>query len=380
MKICYVLLSPTFGMHQYTADLATRMLERGHQVHVVTTRRAPLDRYPPHANLHTPVETTDTGFSAQAFRLGSLRQVWRTLSALRPDVAHFAGPHAWNPLLLLALGRAGIATVHTLHDLHPHLGTRYGRLLVVWNQAVQRSAERIVVHGERYRREVEAAQGRPTKVECFPLTHLFVSWLEQQRLAAVSPTISYEPWALFFGRLEAYKGLSVLAKAASMIRSSGPPQGRVVIAGKGDTRSLLGEALPANVTVLNHLVNDQQAVDLFARCGLVVLPYIEATQSALVAAAYYFRKPVLVTNVGALPEYVNQGETGWVVPPGDPAALARSLDEALGQPHRLRLLGEAGRAWYEQADRQATDTLDALYADLAGAKASASCRQGLPSL
>jgi glycosyltransferase involved in cell wall biosynthesis len=50
----------------------------------------------------------------------------------------------------------------------------------------------------------------------------------------------------------------------------------------------------------------------------LVLPYRDATQSALVAHAYFFRKPAIVTRTGALPEYVVEGETGWVVPRADP--------------------------------------------------------------
>ena len=41
MRICYVVLSPTFGMHQYTADPANRMAAAGHELHLVTTTRAP---------------------------------------------------------------------------------------------------------------------------------------------------------------------------------------------------------------------------------------------------------------------------------------------------------------------------------------------------
>ena len=51
MRICYVLLSPTYGMHQYTADLANRMLDAGHDVRLVTTATAPRDRYSPRLDI-----------------------------------------------------------------------------------------------------------------------------------------------------------------------------------------------------------------------------------------------------------------------------------------------------------------------------------------
>jgi glycosyltransferase involved in cell wall biosynthesis len=83
-----------------------------------------------------------------------------------------------------------------------------------------------------------------------------------------------------------------------------------------------------------------------------------------VASAYYFCKPVVVTQVGALPEYVVEGETGWVIPPSDPLALADVLHEALGDPDRLARMGSAGRAWYERERQSEGETLRAMYAGL----------------
>ena len=123
MRICYVLLSPTFGMHQYTADLANRMAQAGHQVHLVTTRHYPHDRYLPSVGVSTPVETRDTGFSRDALRLSPARDVQAQISALLPDVVHVTGPHSWNISLLRLLRQASIPVIHTLHDLEPHSGT-----------------------------------------------------------------------------------------------------------------------------------------------------------------------------------------------------------------------------------------------------------------
>jgi hypothetical protein len=80
MRICYVLLSPTFGMHQYTADLANRMVRAGHDVSLVTTCHYPGDRYLPAISVRTPVEAQDTGFSADALRFSGARGPYPHLS------------------------------------------------------------------------------------------------------------------------------------------------------------------------------------------------------------------------------------------------------------------------------------------------------------
>ena len=66
MRLCYVLLSPTWGMHQYTACIANVMARDGHDVHLVTTSRAPVDRYAPGITIHMPVDTKNSGFSPGA--------------------------------------------------------------------------------------------------------------------------------------------------------------------------------------------------------------------------------------------------------------------------------------------------------------------------
>jgi glycosyltransferase involved in cell wall biosynthesis len=254
----------------------------------------------------------------------------------------------------------GVPTVHTVHDLHPHIGTRYGKLLYLWNGWVRRGADHLLVHGQCYRNELVAQGMPPRRVTCTPLTHLFVGHALGCALSQSLPDIRYEPWALFFARLEAYKGLDVLVEAAW--RLDGRRVG-VVIAGPGRMRGL-GGSLPDHIDVRDRLIGDEEAVDLFRRCGLVVLPYSEASQSALIAAAYYFRKPVIVTRAGALPEYVMEGETGWVIPARNPSALAERLQRALNDPEQLAHMGRAGRAWYDQQRQAEGLGLQEMYVEL----------------
>jgi glycosyltransferase involved in cell wall biosynthesis len=139
----------------------------------------------------------------------------------------------------------------------------------------------------------------------------------------------------------------------------------VVIAGPGRLQRCVRGPLPSNVKLQPGLAGDEQAVDWFRRCGLVILPYVEASQSALVAAAYFFAKPVAVSRVGALPEYVVEGQTGWLVPPGDAQALTEALAVALADPQRLARMGRAARAWYEQQRQAEGIALQAMYTRLA---------------
>jgi glycosyltransferase involved in cell wall biosynthesis len=369
MRICYVLLSPTFGMHQYTADLANRTARDGldtqsaaaHEVHLVTTDNFPRDRYASAIVCHTPVTTRGTGFSPDSLRYRAVRKIEQLVAELQPDLVHITGPHVWNVPLMRDLNALRIPVIHTLHDLEPHFGMRFGFLLKSWNQMVVSSATHLLVHGQVYREQLLGAGVPRDRVTFTPLLHLFLADSTLQTLPAVDTATHYEPWALFFGRLERYKGLGDLLAACDMLGDPGTGRPRAVIAGPGDVAELWAGNLPKGVEIRNRLIPDAEAIDLFRRCGLLVLPYVNATQSALIAAAYYFRKPVLVTRTGALPEYVEDGQTGCVVEPRHPATLARRLADMLADPAALARMGAEGRAWYNARRAVEGQTLETMY-------------------
>ena len=372
MHICYVLLSPTFGMHQYTADLANGavQIEVGdgkNQVHVVTVRDTPIDRFAPQVDVQPIVNLRGTGLAPGNFNPGAFLQVYRAIVGTRPDVVHFTGPHIWNPPLLWLLHRAGYPTIHTIHDLDPHSGSGYGRLLYVWNNTIKRWADHILVHGETYRTRLIAQGIAAHRVTYAPLLHLFLNYESEKSLgerytAEQLPPASADAFALFFARLEAYKGIHVLIEAMRELKETpGAAHVRIVIAGNGDIGKLVTGPLPDNVEVRNRLIADPEAIDLFSHCSVVVLPYIDATQSALIAAAYYFGKPVMVTRVGALPEYVIEGETGRIIEPHDSKALADCLRTAFSSQTHLAHMGQAGRHWYESQRKMERRTLSLMY-------------------
>lgn len=385
MRIVYVLLSPTFGMHQYTADLANRLVTE-HDIYLVTTTKLPYDRYCPTIEIHTPLTSTGTGLSLEGLRFGQAGDLARYIMQLRPGLIHFTGPHLWNVPLVRHFVGQGIPTVHTLHDLDPHKGTRLKALLHIWNSLIIRSADHILVHGQQYRQRLLSSGLQPEKVTYTPLLHLFLSYERNLTLSELERCdgaldVTYEPFILFFGRLEGYKGVDYLLTAyaeltsameyAERAGSTTPGMPELVLAGAGPLSALWVGNVPRGVQILNELIGDRKALDLFRRCSLVVLPYVDATQSALIPAAYFFRKPVIVTRAGALPEYVDDQRTGFVVEPDHPPSLARAMAVALQDPDRLRQMGETGRAWYEQRRRDETKSLLFLYKNAAGGRTAA---------
>jgi len=136
---------------------------------------------------------------------------------------------------------------------------------------------------------------------------------------------------LYFGFIKPYKGLMHFIDAVPRLRDHwGPDRLRVLMVGDvyGD-RSAYDQRIAASgasdvIRFHAEYVADQAVESWFMASDLVVLPYVSATQSGIVQIAWNYDLPVVTTAVGGLPEVVRDGETGFLVPPADPEALARA--------------------------------------------------------
>jgi glycosyltransferase involved in cell wall biosynthesis len=135
---------------------------------------------------------------------------------------------------------------------------------------------------------------------------------------------------LFFGFVREYKGLMYLIEALPGIRQR-LPDAKLVVAGAfyDDKQKYLRRieelGVASMVVIHDGYLPDREVGDYFSASDLVVLPYSSATQSGIVQLAYAFGKPVVVTSVGGLPEVVDDGRTGFVVPPKNAGALAEAV-------------------------------------------------------
>lgn len=134
---------------------------------------------------------------------------------------------------------------------------------------------------------------------------------------------------LFFGFIRGYKGLDLLIEAmAQPILEDF--DGKVIIAGEfyEDQAPYTQRIKELNLTdrfiLRNDYIPDDEVRHYFSAADIVVQPYHSATQSGISQMAFHFNKPMIVTDVGGLPEIVHDGITGWVVK-RDPAAIALAI-------------------------------------------------------
>ena len=169
--------------------------------------------------------------------------------------------------------------------------------------------------------------------------------------ATVRAELGYTPddrVLLFFGFVRRYKGLNHLLQALALIPEE--TQVKLLVVGEFwepengyQTRAeQLGVA--RRVQMVNRYVPNEELGRYFSAADVVVLPYLEATQSGIAQIAFGFEVPVITTSVGGLPETVRDGEFGLVVPPQDDGLLAEAIvryfEEDLGPGFQEKIRAE----------------------------------------
>jgi glycosyltransferase involved in cell wall biosynthesis len=176
-------------------------------------------------------------------------------------------------------------------------------------------------------------------------------------------------YLLFVGRLRIRKGVEVLLEALRELRGRVP--GAVLkIAGDGEHRAALerkaaGLGLGSAVSFLGNR-DGSRVRTLLAGAAALVVPSIYEGMPLVVLEAMERGVPVVASAVSGIPEVVVDGETGWLVPPEDPEALAGALAAVLEDPAEARRRGEAGRRRVEEHFRLEgeTDAWCRLFADV----------------
>ena len=329
-RLRVALISTNFG--EYCVRLANAVSRHADVLLVLPQRLAA-----PHAEkLGAAVHL----FSFQSPRLRqplrqfqTIRRVFREIEDFAPDVIHYQGLHPWFDLALPLWRRYPL--VCTVHDFRPHPGDKLSQKTPFWVEMfVRRRADQLIVHSQHVRTlMVQQLGGSGENISLMP--HIQIG----QELA--SPMMEEdEHLILFYGRIWEYKGLEYLIRAEPLI-SAQIPNVRIMIAGQGEDFSRYSRMMvhPQQFIVHNEFISEDRTAEYFRRASVVVLPYIEASQSGVIALAYSSAKPVVATTVGGLPEMVEEGRTGYLVAPRDAADLAKALVRLLLDPTLRRQMG-----------------------------------------
>lgn len=335
MRILLISLSTAPVHSRHVRLLANRLADMTHQVFIFISRSCNVEGISDKVRVYRVSNTQRPRIELQTFNVPALWRALRLMWKLRPDIVHVLSPHPWN-VALLSCSRA--PTVVTLHDPVPHPGESISTWVDVYNRVVLRLATAIVLHGTAYRDYVVRQRRKAGNVAVVPLG-------EVEAPSAV-PDASEMRDVLMFGRIRPYKGVQIFIRAVSLLRERLPGL-RFVIAGEGDLSPYKKELdMVGGIVVDNRVIPEREMGEYFTRARLVVLPYTSATQSGIIPLAYAYRRPVVATSVGSIPEMVIDGVTGILVPPNDHVAVARAIERLATNEKLLRRMAKSAYQVY----------------------------------
>lgn len=279
----------------------------------------------------------------------------RALRFVAPDVVHInlASFPGCRPAVVASL-LLGFPTVLVDHGPAPGLTWR--------GRAVQRAMTALVARrisvGERASRSVEQLGGlRPGSVDAI------ANGIPP--LPARGPLGPARGIVGVVARLDPAKGVDVLVRAVARL-----PDVELQVAGEGRERAaLLALAVELGVTDRVRLLGQISEVPTFlAEIDVLAIPSRSEGLPLALLEAMHVGTPVVATDVGSIPDAVTDGETGLLVPAGDPAALADAIGALLGNLNLRRRLAAAAalRARQTYTDRAMAEAYDAVYRSLVG--------------
>lgn len=243
----------------------------------------------------------------------------------------------------------------TLHDvrLRPSSRGMRGKMELLYMRTITQTsilkkyADSIIVHGTVLKNQLVSEGVDTKKIHTMPIfdyRYLLKSEnISMNHKKNASLTLP-EGYVLVFGRIKPYKGIDVLIRAAKIVRQKTDKNKKfnMLIAGKGDVsyfKDLLSGEDGEYIHVRNEFIPNSEISELFRKAKFVVLPYTDASQSAVTSLAYTFSKPVVASNAGSIAEYVVHGETGFVFESGDSVELANYIMELIGNEDKCLEMG-----------------------------------------
>jgi glycosyltransferase involved in cell wall biosynthesis len=333
----YVLIGPTYpyrgGISHYTT-LLYQHLSAVHETKLYSFKRqypsflfpGRTDKDPSGSPLQVPCE-----YLLDPLNPLTWLETFRRTQRERPDAVIIQW---WVPYWALALASVAfllrrftpVKVVFICHNIVPHEGSIVDTFLT---RLALAQGQYFILQSQKDLSDLKALLPHAQAVRTVLPLYDTYQWEVMEEAAAKAALALAGPVVLFFGFVRKYKGLEYLIRALPEVLRNLPAQ--LLIVGEfwedRDAHLQLIEelGLQQHVTVVDRYVPNEEIGLYFSAADVVVLPYVDATQSAVVSLAYAFDKPVITTDVGGLPEVVTDGETGFVVPPRDQAALAAAI-------------------------------------------------------
>jgi D-inositol-3-phosphate glycosyltransferase len=288
----------------------------------------------------------------------------------RPDIIHFQWvvDRKYDYYFASLLKKLGFKIVYTVHDLLPQDSANPADRAALMR--IYRLADRLIVHSQSDITELAETFRIDSNKTClvphgsnrFFYPDAVLSKEEARKKLGLQ---LHTPVVLFFGIIRRYKGLEYLVDAFKRVKVE-IPNATLLIAGNvydGDpegyqyyTRLIDECRTHERIVCTNGYIPFDKVNYYFSASDVVVLPYVKTYTSGILLTAYAAGRPVVATNTGALKEVVEEGKSGYVVPPRNADALGQAIIQILKNPAHLQTMSSYAKhladtrySWYNAA-------------------------------
>ena len=337
IKICFISFqSSKGGITHYVAQLANAISNISNNIVIFIGIKSMENKYFENNIQLIKVLDCPTGYNIKKMIL--FKNI-KLIDQIAPDIIHIQGGHLIMAFYSFYYHKLSFLKkypiVVTVHDVTIRSSFKSNFLHKITHYLLFKIANVIIVHGETIKDYLGKKNKKIYKKITVVPHGMYTMFLDQTKnIPTERDTI------LFFGYIREYKGLKYLIKAVPLI-SKEIPDLKVIIAGEGEFSKyyrLITDT--SKFEIHNKFIPDEMVSELFQRAELLVLPYLKATQSGPLHIACAFKKPVVATSVGAIPEVVYDGISGFIVPPKDPEALAEAIVKLLKDEKLRKKMGE----------------------------------------
>ncbi len=328
-KIAFIYLGRKGGAVPYGFEMAKSLLTKGVGImcvlsELICNRDEWIELSSSDRNLQLlflPTYNNKTGFIKDIFNRKPYTAAVTEIKKYNPDAIYLPMTSLNARKLLFRL--KGIPIVTTIHDYTQHPGMKNPITALIFNR-IERISDKFVVLTAKYAPMISEKHSVPLeKIRHIP--HANFSYYNKENRV---PSFNIKNRILFFGRISKYKGISILLKAMDLLKDS-MPELHLSIVGKGELSNDDIRIINSNsdrISLNNEWISDDQVWEIFDQADMTIIPYIEASQSGVVAISLSCGRTVVASDVGGLREQIDP-VGGSIVQPGDPQALAKEISK-----------------------------------------------------
>ncbi len=341
MKIC--LVGPTYpykgGISHYNTTLCNELSKKYDVFLISYKRQYPSFLYPGKEQINRDSniklnETINSEYIMDTINPLTWVKTYLRIKKENPDLVIFQWVHPFFTFVfftittLLKKFNNNIKISYICHNVLPHERTILDRFLI--NMAFN-NVDYFIVHSkEDYNNLKKIMPNAKVKQSVHPIYDIFKTKISKENARKSLNIFGDKKIILFFGIVREYKGLIYLIKAMPKIIKEFDDIILLIVGEFWDDKNKYIEEIKKlgienHVKIIDKYIPDNEVGVYFSASDVVVLPYISATQSGIIQIAYTFEKPVITTNVGGLPDVVDNNKTGIIVKSKNSEELANAI-------------------------------------------------------